>query len=290
MNDILEIFNQEAESIDIDLFASTSQLRIVAGQEGTTGLGGHTIWHRFPTLAITKATYREQPDGKRVLTLDVATHGEQIGIVAKGQNQVHPAYHNMPASWQNYVHRMFGEFQNPNHDVVMNLHDHLDAAGFEPFQPRGERPMRSSEYLFELVAPGNNTMENFANGLNLESMTMLLPPRVAALETNYVNREEELIEREAFTSLFDGVHQLYVNYREFATLWAAGEIEDNDELARIRRQSAILTGVDSQGQYALRPTVGYITIGGEELNFFPIRETVDPVAMRDEGAELAEPF
>lgn len=311
MNILEQLESLDTDAIGANLIAPGKSIRIVPGLDpntnepniGYTDVDGVTSYHIFKNLRLTRVSAREQINGMQVLTFNFSTVNEEIGIIDPNEQDAEKAMKPLPcytspafARWATWYHLLNAEFQNPHPDAVRQIHEIAEDAGFTSYKMMPRRgqtalPERTSKILFDIRAHGNSLPERHSRGLNVVSATILPAPRKAPMLTEYESRDTgETTQREAFTSFPDAF------MANFKRITDAKALSDKDEhKAEMEREAvnrlALLTGSNDEG-YALRPTLGYLHVAGqdEEISFFPdMEERVDddlpggPEVQSDEG-------
>ena len=303
----LEALEPQLAEIQGDLIASGNQLRLKVGPDAEgqeqinyMSVDGQQTYAIFPNAHLTRLTVREQ-DGKLVMSTTVTHKGETIGLVLPNGAGLRP----MPCytqdsflTWRDdWAHITNAEFINVNAETVKRLMAICDAANFQDYKPRNQANQparqRTTKTIYDKEARGTTLLVRHTNGVRLESFTLLPDMRKGPLQTEYTKAGENTpTEREGFTSYVD---VLMVNMaKSLAAYKLPEDTEDRaDKVRTANSQMSVLTGTNSEDDYTLRPTLGYATIAGEELSFFPERNTEATTTDSDvPGSDLSgkDPF
>lgn len=255
--------------IDADILGGTN-LRLVAGAQSNFPVGTRQAAIQIPEdkLRLMALTIADQ-SGMTVLRGQLAVQGERIGYLGAGDffeplpTYVIPAL----ASWRTWTHFVNFEFMRPNDAAVEQLRDLCLEAGFVERPERQEPTEPKQIKSFDRQAPGDRLTDRFANSLVLTSAVLVPDLRIAPGVTEYTNRDNQVVQRPAFTSFID------VQEAVAEVLVKAIATKDREAVNAAVKQLSHLTGINPESDYPHRPTLGYVTPKGhDEVVIFPDRE------------------
>lgn len=276
----IDIFGELEQIQELDLSGLSFQgtnLRLNCGQVNTFQIEDRLGYIEIPEegMRLTRITASDQ-SGKLVIRGENVLMGETIGLMGDEDTKSPlPPYTLAQLSvWRTYGHTVRWEFQNPRPEAVQNLRDLAQKAGFVPFVPT-EREDREPyeraagvEVMFDLIAlNGANSSKRFEKGLPLASCVLVPDVRVGPNLTEYVNREEDTVQRATFTSFIDSMVPL------MKAAIAAGAGSDAAAKRTSLNRLSTLTGYNAETDWPNRPTMGYVTPKShDEITVFPDRD------------------
>jgi hypothetical protein len=258
----------EATDLETDLLGSGPNLRIRAGEITRFVVEDRTAYFKAPpgsAGSLTRIALSDQ-NGMTVLRAAIAVRGESVGLVGENDTLIPLPCYTQPAfgTWRSWIHIMNVEFMNVDAAGAQQLIELALKHGFVPYAPRQASDYeRKTTPVFDREAPGSTINARFEKGIQLESFVLVPDERVDVLTTEYTDKEGVDQRRPAFTNFLDA---LIVNMGE-AIKANAGD--DRDAKRKANNRLSILTGHNSESDWPLRPTLGYLTpVKGDEISLF----------------------
>lgn len=265
----LKAQQETAAKFQGDVISTGGQIRLIAGKETITPVGGDQTFFQSPDkIGGLRFQLRDQ-GGMIVLSSSLSVLGERVGVIDGDGNRILlPCYSDKAfTTWHTWVHLMNTEFMNVN----MESADRIEAAMlylveqglYQPYS-RPPRPgqvqrERTATVLWDFEPVGNSLQDRHAHAISLDQVVLLPDERKAPLLTEYTS-DGEVIERAGFTSFVDVLMHNTGKVLEMASL-----APDTEGRADLQRQAnsrlSLLTGTDESTEegFSLRPTLGHLT-------------------------------